>query len=120
MYGPYVDAMNKEMHSYVAIASTFVQELELFDRRISSFNTELQKALKETATFARFRDLSVNEARGHAPSVLKRPANAVADIHVADAQRTVHVDEIADDGRRPPCIRQRDIGGGHGCAVQPC
>lgn len=63
-YGPYVDAMNKEMHSYFAIASTFVQELELFDRRINSFNTELQKALKETATFARFRDLSVTVRSG--------------------------------------------------------
>uniref|UniRef100_UPI000AD19E0B ATP-binding protein n=1 Tax=Pseudomonas aeruginosa TaxID=287 RepID=UPI000AD19E0B len=63
-YGPYVDAMNKEMHSYFAIASTFVQELELFDRRITSFNTELQKALKETATFARFRDLSVTVRSG--------------------------------------------------------
>lgn len=63
-YGPYVDAMNKEMHSYFAIASTFVQELELFDRRITSFNTELQKALAETATFARFRELSVTVRSG--------------------------------------------------------
>lgn len=63
-YGPYVDGMNKEMDSIFSIASIFVQDLESFDRRVITFNHELQRALQETATFARFQDLSVSVRSG--------------------------------------------------------
>ena len=63
-YGPYIDAVNKEMHSYFSVASNFVRDLELFDRKILSFNSELQAALSETARFERFRELSVTVRSG--------------------------------------------------------
>lgn len=63
-YGPYVDQLNKEMVGFMDLASTFVGDLDLFDRRIQTFNTQLQKALSDTAKFERFRDLSVTVKSG--------------------------------------------------------
>lgn len=63
-YGPYVDQINKEMVGLMDLASTFVGDLDLFDRRIQTFNTQLQKALSDTAKFERFRDLSVTVRSG--------------------------------------------------------
>ena len=63
-FGPYVDQLNKEMVGFMDLASTFVGDLDLFDRRIQTFNTQLQKALSETAKFERFRDLSVTVRSG--------------------------------------------------------
>lgn len=63
-YGPYVDQLNKEMVGFMDLASTFVGDLDLFDRRIQTFNTQLQKALSDTAKFERFRDLSVTVRSG--------------------------------------------------------
>lgn len=57
--GPYIDQLNKEMVGFMDLASTFVGDLDLFDRRIQTFNSQLQKALSDTAKFERFRDLSV-------------------------------------------------------------
>ncbi len=62
--GPYVDQLNKEMVGFMDLASTFVGDLDLFDRRIQTFNTQLQKALSDTAKFERFRDLSVTVKSG--------------------------------------------------------
>jgi len=62
--GPYVDQLNKEMFGFMALASTFVGDLDLFDRRIQTFNTQLQTALSNTAKFERFRDLSVTVKSG--------------------------------------------------------
>jgi hypothetical protein len=62
--GPYVDQLNKEMVGFMDLASTFVGDLDLFDRRIQTFNTQLQRALSDTAKFERFRDLSVTVRSG--------------------------------------------------------
>lgn len=58
-HGPYVDQLHKEMAGFLAVASNFVRDLELFERRVEGFNRELQKALSATERFERFRDLSV-------------------------------------------------------------
>lgn len=63
-YVPYVDQVHKEMVSFLDLAGGFVRTLDLFDRRVDSFNRELQKALSETAKFERFRDLSVTVRSG--------------------------------------------------------
>lgn len=62
--GPYIDQLNKEMVGFMDLASTFVGDLDLFDRRIQTFNSQLQKALSDTAKFERFRDLSVTVRSG--------------------------------------------------------
>lgn len=58
-HGPYVDQLHKEMGGFLAVASNFVRDLELFERRVEGFNRDLQKALSATERFERFRDLSV-------------------------------------------------------------
>ena len=58
-HGPYVDQLHKEMAGFLAVASNFVRDLELFERRVEGFNRDLQKALSATERFERFRDLSV-------------------------------------------------------------
>ncbi|VTU45491.1 ATPase involved in DNA repair (plasmid) [Variovorax sp. SRS16] len=58
-HGPYVSAINTVMDGFLSIASSFVRDLELFDRKVESFNKELQQALKGTEHFERFRNLSV-------------------------------------------------------------
>lgn len=60
----YVDQLHKEMDGFLAVASNFVRDLELFERRVESFNGELQKALKKTGKFERFRDLTVTVRSG--------------------------------------------------------
>jgi hypothetical protein len=58
-HAPYVDQLHKEMNGFMAVASNFVRDLALFERRVEGFNRELQKALGDTERFERFRDLSV-------------------------------------------------------------
>ncbi|MDQ3060916.1 MAG: ATP-binding protein [Pseudomonadota bacterium] len=58
-HAPYVDQLHKEMNGFMAVASNFVRDLALFERRVDGFNRELQQALGETERFERFRDLSV-------------------------------------------------------------
>lgn len=58
-HAPYVEQLHQEMDGFMAVASNFVRDLALFERRVDSFNRELQKALGETGRFERFRDLSV-------------------------------------------------------------
>jgi hypothetical protein len=58
-YAPYVEQLHQEMNGFMAVASNFVRDLTLFERRVEGFNRELQKALSETERFERFRDLSV-------------------------------------------------------------
>lgn len=57
--GPYIDQLCKEMLAFFNLAGAFVGSLEQFERRVDLFNTELQKALKSTEKFERFKDLSV-------------------------------------------------------------
>lgn len=57
--GPYIDQLNKEMLAFFNLAGEFVRVLDQFERRVTSFNSDLQKALKATERFERFRDLSV-------------------------------------------------------------
>jgi hypothetical protein len=57
--GPYIDQLNKEMLAYFNLAGEFVRVLDQFERRVTSFNRELQLALSSTEHFERFRDLSV-------------------------------------------------------------
>ena len=57
--GPYIDQLNKEMFAYFNLAGEFVRVLDQFERRVTSFNRELQQALTATEHFARFSDLSV-------------------------------------------------------------
>lgn len=58
-HAPYVDQLHQEMNGFMAVASNFVRDLALFERRVDGFNRELQQALGETERFERFRDLSV-------------------------------------------------------------
>jgi hypothetical protein len=58
-HAPYVDQLHNEMNGFMAVASNFVRDLALFERRVDGFNRELQQALGETERFERFRDLSV-------------------------------------------------------------
>jgi len=58
-HAPYVEQLHQEMNGFMAVASNFVRDLTLFERRVEGFNRELQKALGETERFERFRDLSV-------------------------------------------------------------
>ena len=58
-HAPYVAQLHQEMNGFMAVASNFVRDLTLFERRVEGFNRELQKALGETERFERFRDLSV-------------------------------------------------------------
>ena len=57
--GSLVDSVNVEMCSYLSVAGNFVRDLELFERKVISFNGALQKALVRTEKFERFKDLSV-------------------------------------------------------------
>lgn len=57
--GPYVDQLNKEMQGFFSLAGEFVRVLDQFERRVHSFNSDLNKALADTKRFERFRDLSV-------------------------------------------------------------
>ena len=58
-HAPYVEQLHQEMNGFMAVASNFVRDLTLFERRVEGFNRELQKALSDTERFERFRDLSV-------------------------------------------------------------
>lgn len=57
--GPYIDQLNKEMQGFFSLAGEFVRVLDLFERRVQTFNSDLSKALSATKRFERFRDLSV-------------------------------------------------------------
>lgn len=57
--GPYIDQLNKEMHGFFSLAGEFVRVLDMFERRVQTFNSDLSKALAATKRFERFRDLSV-------------------------------------------------------------
>jgi hypothetical protein len=61
---PYVDQLNKEMNGYLAVAGSFVRDLELFERKVEDFNRELKKSLELTESFARFKNLTVNIRSG--------------------------------------------------------
>ena len=60
----YVDQINKELNGYLSVASSFVRDLEMFDRKVGEFNRDLKKALSQTESFARFKELSVNIRSG--------------------------------------------------------
>lgn len=57
--GPYIDQLGKEMLAFCHLAGEFVRVLDQFERSVTTFNTNLQKALGNTERFERFRDLSV-------------------------------------------------------------
>lgn len=57
---PYIDQLHKEMNGYLSVAGSFVRELETFERNVDKFGRELKKALSKTASFARFKELTVN------------------------------------------------------------
>ncbi len=57
--GPYINQLNKEMQGFFSLAGEFVRVLDLFERRVQTFNSDLSKALSATKRFERFRDLSV-------------------------------------------------------------
>ena len=63
-HGPYIDQIHKEMQAFLGQASQFVRMMDLFDRRVRAFNSDLQAALSQTAKFERFRDLSVTVSSG--------------------------------------------------------
>lgn len=82
-HAPYIEQLHQEMDGFMAVANNFVRDLALFERRVDSFNRELQKALGETGRFERFRDLSVTVRSGHWAN---RP-NETAAPHAGSSQR---------------------------------
>jgi hypothetical protein len=57
--GPYINQLNKEMQGFFSLAGEFVRVLDMFERRVQTFNNDLSKALAATKRFERFRNLSV-------------------------------------------------------------
>lgn len=55
----YITQMHQEMDGFLAVAGNFVQDLDVFEKRVDSFNKELQAALGTVKGFRRFRNLSV-------------------------------------------------------------
>lgn len=82
-HGPYIEAINTVLEGFLSIASSFVRDLELFDRKVETFNRELQSALKGTEHFARFRNLSVTVRSQVRQLKALATLNKMRDVHDA-------------------------------------
>lgn len=57
--GSYIEQLTYQMNGFFENASVFVGRLEIFDREVAKFNTELGRALATAEHFERFKNLSV-------------------------------------------------------------
>lgn len=55
-----VNSLHQDLGGILSLASTFVRDIDLFERQVNSFNHGLQKALKSVRGFDNFRDLQVD------------------------------------------------------------
>lgn len=55
----YINQISQDMDGFLAVAGNFVQDLDIFESRIRSFNKDLQAALQPVSGFRRFKELSV-------------------------------------------------------------